>query len=52
MSLYNRGRYVGKIHQGKDVYVMYDPERNEWLFTDREGRQLRRQPAEELSQDP
>jgi hypothetical protein len=51
VSLYNRGRYVGKIHQGKDVYVMYDPERNEWLFADREGRQLNRQPAGELSQE-
>jgi hypothetical protein len=49
VSVYNRGRYVGKIHQGKNVYVMYDPERNEWLFTDLEGRQLRCQPAEELS---
>lgn len=51
VSLYNRGHYVGKIHRGKDVYVMYDPERNEWFFTDREGRQLRRQPADELSQE-
>ena len=49
VSLYNRGRYVGKIHQGRDVYVMYDPGRNEWLFSDREGRELRRQPADELS---
>jgi transposase InsO family protein len=51
VSLYNRGRYVGKIHQGKDVYVMYDPGRNEWFFTDLEGRQLRRQPADELSRE-
>lgn len=51
VSLYNRGHYVGKIHQGKDVYVMYDPGRNEWFFTDLEGRQLRRHPAEELSQE-
>jgi hypothetical protein len=49
VSVYNRGRYVGKIHQGKDVYVLYDPMRNEWFFTDLEGRELRRQPAEELS---
>jgi len=51
VSVYNRGRYVGKIHQGKDVYVMYDPECNEWYFSDREGRQLRRQPADELSRE-
>ena len=49
VPLYNRSRYVGKIHSGKDVYVMYDPSRNEWLFADRDGRQLRSQPAEELS---
>jgi hypothetical protein len=51
VSLHNRGRYVGKIHYGKDVYVMYDPERNEWFFSDAEGRQLRRQPADELSRE-
>lgn len=51
VSVYNRGRYVGKIHHGKDVHVMYDPDRNEWFFSDLEGRQLRRQPADELSQE-
>jgi hypothetical protein len=51
VSLYNRGRYVGTIHKGKNVYVMYDPNLNEWVFADREGRQLRRQPADELSQE-
>jgi transposase InsO family protein len=51
VSLYNRGHYVGKIHQGKDVYVMYDPDLNEWFFTDLEGRQLRRQPAAYLSRE-
>jgi transposase InsO family protein len=49
VSLYNKGHYVGKLHQGKDVYVMYDPNLNEWVFADREGRQLRRQPAKQLS---
>jgi len=51
VSLYNRGRYVGNIHKGKKVYVMYDPNLNEWVFADREGRQLRRQPADELNQE-
>lgn len=49
VSLYNKGHYVGKLHQGKDIYVMYDPNLNEWVFADREGQQLRRQPAEQLS---
>jgi hypothetical protein len=30
---------------------MYDPECNEWFFTDVEGRQLRRQAADEISPD-
>jgi hypothetical protein len=49
VSLYNRCRYVGRIHQGKQVYVMYDPNRNEWVFADGDGHQLRSMPAEELS---
>jgi hypothetical protein len=49
VSLYNRGHYVGMIHKGKVVYIMYDPRDGEWVFTDREGRQLRRKVAEELT---
>lgn len=49
VSLYNRCRYVGRIHQGKQVYVMYDPNRNEWVFANSDGHQLRSMPAEELS---
>jgi hypothetical protein len=48
VSLYHRPHYVGCMHRGKDLYVMVDPERAEWLFVDRQGRQLRTQPAEEL----
>jgi transposase InsO family protein len=51
VSLYNKGRYVGKIHSGKAVYVMYDPHQNEWIFADRQGRQLRRQTADELTEE-
>ena len=49
VSLYHRPHYVGCMHRGKTVYVMVDPERAEWLFVDAQGRQLRSQPAEELS---
>ena len=49
VSIYNRGRYVGKIHQGKSVHVMFDPESNEWLFADAKGHYLSRKPADELS---
>jgi hypothetical protein len=49
ISLYNRGHYVGRLHQGKDVCVLYDPEFNEWVFADHEGRQLSRRSADQLS---
>jgi hypothetical protein len=49
VSIYNRGHYVGQIHQGKDVYVMFDPELIEWVFADIQGRQLRRRPADQIS---
>jgi hypothetical protein len=49
VSLYNKGHYVGRLHQGKDVYVMYDPDFNEWVFADDKGRQLSRRPADQLS---
>jgi transposase InsO family protein len=49
VSIYNRERYVGKIHRGKAVYVMFDPETNEWLFADTQGHYLCRKPADELS---
>jgi hypothetical protein len=49
VSVYNRNHYVGKLHAGRLVYVMLDPQRIEWLFTDDQGRQLRTQPAEQIS---
>lgn len=48
VSLYHRSHYVGCMHRGKDIFVMVDPERVEWVFADRQGKQLRSQPAEEL----
>jgi hypothetical protein len=45
VSLYNRGHYVGQIHRGKQVYVMFDPNRTEWIFADESGQQLRSLPA-------
>ena len=51
VSLYNRTRYVGTLHRAKDVYVLLDPVRCEWVFVDGKGRQLRSQPAEEISRE-
>jgi len=49
ISLYNHNHYVGKLHVGKQVFVMLDPQRCEWTFADEQGHQLRAQPAEQLS---
>jgi hypothetical protein len=51
VSVYNRNHYVGKIHQGKTVHVMFDPESNEWIFADEKGQQLRSRPANEISRE-
>jgi hypothetical protein len=51
ISLYDRGHYVGKMHEGKTVFVMYDPDLSEWVISDNEGRQLRRRPAEQLTRE-
>jgi hypothetical protein len=49
VSLYNRNQYVGVVHGGKTVYLMFDPESSEWLFADQEGRELRRRAATEIT---
>jgi hypothetical protein len=51
VSLYNRNHYVGVIHSGKDVFIMFDPGCLEWIIADAEGRQLRRQPADEICRE-
>jgi hypothetical protein len=48
VSLYHRPHYVGILHRGKPAYVMVDPIRVQWVFTDLHGHQLRVQPADEL----
>jgi hypothetical protein len=47
--LYHRPHYAGSVHRGHEVHVMVDPVRVQWVFTDVRGRQVRVQPAEELS---
>jgi hypothetical protein len=51
VSVYNRNHYIGKIHQGRVVYVMFDPEAREWIFGDEKGQQLRSRPASEISRE-
>jgi hypothetical protein len=49
VSLYNRNYYVGVVHKGNTVYVMFDPGSSEWLFADSAGKQLRSKPAVEIT---
>ena len=47
--MYHRPHDVGSLHRGQQVYVMVDPVRVPWVFTDVRGRQLRVQPADEFT---
>jgi hypothetical protein len=51
VSLYQRAYYVGVLHQGRDISVLLDPERREWLFVDDRGQQVRVQPAVDLTRE-
>jgi transposase InsO family protein len=51
VSIYGRNHYVGKRHQGKDIYVFLDPVDREWVFATGEGVQLRRKAAEEITHE-
>lgn len=49
VSLYNRNYYVGLLHKGQTVYVLFDPHSGEWVFTASDGRQLRSHQAVEIT---
>jgi hypothetical protein len=49
VSVYNRGRYVGKPYIGRQLYVSLDPTGPTWVIADEAGRQLRTHAAEELA---
>jgi hypothetical protein len=51
VSVYNRNVYVSKLHQGRTVYVHLDVATREWVLLDERGGVLRRQAADELSQE-
>jgi hypothetical protein len=51
VSLYNRNYYVGKPHARRQIYVLFDPHRREWVFSDERGCQLRSHPAEEICRE-
>jgi hypothetical protein len=49
VSVYNRNLYVGVMHGRQQVCVQFDPDQGHWLISDSAGRQLRTQPAPEIS---
>lgn len=51
VSVYGRSHYVGKKHQGQDIYVLLDPVDREWVFATPAGVQLRRKSAEEITRE-
>jgi transposase InsO family protein len=52
VSVYNRNHYIGQRYRGQDVYVALDPVDREWVFSTREGVQLRHKTAVEIDRDP
>jgi Mu transposase, C-terminal len=49
VSIYDRAYYVGVRFQGQEVYVTFDPETIEWVFSDESGRELRHKAAREIT---
>lgn len=49
IKLLNRNLYIGVLHAGQTVYVMFDPQLREWIIADEERRELRRKPADYVS---
>lgn len=47
--LYDQGHWVGKARAGQDIYVTLDAETREWVMQDLDGKELRRQPARQLT---
>jgi hypothetical protein len=49
VSIYDRPRYVGVRYRGQRVWVHYDPEGQDWVVADEDGRYLCRAAAPEIS---
>lgn len=48
VSIYNRNHYVGKKYSGERVWVMFNPEKCEWVVSNEAGTILKEKAAEEL----
>jgi hypothetical protein len=51
VSLYSRNVYVGKSWAQNTVWVRYDPQKHQWMFSDPENRLLNHQDAPEICRD-
>ena len=49
VTVYDRGRYVGKQFIGQSVKVQYDPDAHDWLIADRNDKEIRHHPAPEIT---
>jgi hypothetical protein len=51
VSLYSRNVYVGRSWSGTTVYVRYDPQAHQWMFSDANNHLLQHRDAPELSRE-
>jgi hypothetical protein len=51
VSVYARDYQVGLQHKGKKVFVQFDSDTREWLFTNAEGVRLCQHPAEQITRE-
>jgi hypothetical protein len=51
IRVYAANQYIGVQHKGQYVQVQYDPDRNQWIVCDTEGREIRRLLAVEINRD-
>jgi hypothetical protein len=49
VSLYNRNHYVGFIHSGRLVQIMFDPDKLHWLVFNNKGHLLNQLAAKEIT---
>jgi len=49
VSIYERPYYVGVQHTGRRVYVCFDPEELQWIFSLEDGTEIRSRPAVEIT---
>jgi hypothetical protein len=49
VKVYARSYYVGILHQHRPCCVQYNPDGGEWIFSDENGVQWCRQPAEQIT---